>query len=72
MLNQPTETELTRAARQSISNVDQISEGDTEFHEEDFGSKKAAADKKAATDADARKKARKAERQRKAKGRKRK
>ncbi|HSD55543.1 MAG TPA: preprotein translocase subunit SecA [Candidatus Saccharimonadales bacterium] len=70
-LEAPTETELTRAARRSVGNVDQISEGDEEFREADFKDKQAAASKKQAT-GDTRKKARKAERQRKAKGRKRK
>jgi preprotein translocase subunit SecA len=71
-INRPTETELTRAARQSISNVDQVNESAAEFNEEDFAVQKAvpASEKKATTDT--RKKARKAERQRKAKGRKRK
>jgi preprotein translocase subunit SecA len=71
MLEEPAETELTRAARQSISNADRILNADDEFREADFQDKKAvqAAAKKQGTN---RKKARKAERQRKAKGRKRK
>jgi preprotein translocase subunit SecA len=71
-LDRPTETELTRAARQSISNADQVNESATEFSEEDFSIKKAATPKEKAVATDNRKKARKAERQRKAKGRKRK
>jgi preprotein translocase subunit SecA len=69
-LNRPAETELTRAARQSISNADQITEG-ADLHEKDFATKKSeeqAASKKAT---EKRKKTRKAERQRKAKARKR-
>jgi preprotein translocase subunit SecA len=69
-LDEPTETELTRAARKSVSNVDQIQEGDAEFREADFKAKKQPQPKKQATDT--RKKVRKAERQRKAKARKRK
>lgn len=68
-LERPTETELTRAARNSISNADAILEGETEFKEEDFKAAKPSQDKKPVVD---RKKVRKAERQRKAKGRKRK
>ena len=67
-LDEPTETELTKAARQSISNVDQITVTDAEYKESDFKDKKAAAKKQSTT----RKKAHKAERQRKAKARKRK
>ncbi len=69
-LNKPTETELTRAARQSVANADQIteahrlSEGDLSSH----SNQQAAAHKKAVVK---KKKTRKAERQRKAKARKR-
>ena len=76
-LNQMAETELTRAARNSVDNVDRISEGDGDFAEADFeratdpvrreqqhGEQKKAVQK--------RKKARKTERQRKAQARKRK
>ncbi len=71
-LEAPTETELTRAARQSISNADRIIDADDEFEAADFAAaKKAEATKKAATPTD-HKKARKAERQRKTKARKRK
>ena len=72
MSNQPIETELTLAARQSVDNADKIIEAE-EFHEEDFvlagqsnpkgGSKKVVTSQK-------RKKARKAERKRRRKGKK--
>jgi preprotein translocase subunit SecA len=68
-LEEPTETELTRAARQSISNADQIQDGDAEFREADFKDKKPQQSKKQPIE---RKKVRKAERQRKSKARKRK
>jgi preprotein translocase subunit SecA len=61
-LEQPTETELTRAARQSISNADQITTAETEFGAADFADKKLNDIKKAEQK---RKKARKTERQRK-------
>jgi len=67
-LEEPTETELTRAARQSISNADQIQDDDAEFREADFNAKKQSQPKKQATTT--RKKVRKAERQRKAQARK--
>jgi preprotein translocase subunit SecA len=69
-LERPTETELTRAARNSISNADQIIEGEAEFREKDFTPRKAVRETKA-SGVD-RKKVHKAERQRKAKARKRK
>lgn len=69
-LDEPTETELTRAARRSTSNIDQIQDGDAEFREADFNDKKQAQPKKQV--AGTRKKVRKAERQRKTKARKRK
>jgi preprotein translocase subunit SecA len=70
-LDQPTETELTRAARRSISNANQITTTETEFDEKDFVTKKQANDdaKKAEQK---RKKARKTERKRKTQARKRK
>jgi preprotein translocase subunit SecA len=71
-LARPIETELTRAARQAVGNANQIIDGDAEFEEADFQSKKeqdASAVKKTEQK---RKKARKAERQRKTKARKRK
>jgi preprotein translocase subunit SecA len=70
-LNRPVETELTRAARGSISNANQLSEAGDEFEEADFVSRKAAQAEQRQT-ADKRKKARKAERQRKTKARTRK
>jgi preprotein translocase subunit SecA len=68
-LEQPVETELTRAARNSISNAGEVIEGEAEFEEADFADKKAAKQK---TTGAKRKKANKAERQRKTKARKRK
>ncbi len=63
-LEQLNETELTLAARQSTSNINQIVEGDSEFEEADFATKKAELDvaKQKATKL---KKARKNERKRK-------
>jgi preprotein translocase subunit SecA len=70
-LNRPVETELTRAARGSISNANQLSQSGADFEEADFVTKKAAnAEQKLA--AEKRKKSRKAERQRKTKARTRK
>lgn len=69
-MDEPTETELTRAARHSISNASEILEGDADFQAEDFASQSAAAKPK--TTSQKRKKANKAERQRKTKARKRK
>jgi len=70
-LDRPTETDLTRAARQAIDNGSRILDADNEFEEADF---EAAAAKKEAskktTTQPVRKKARKAERQRKTKARK--
>jgi preprotein translocase subunit SecA len=68
-LDEPAETELTRAARRAVGNVDEITDADEEFREADFKDKNAA--KKQVTPT-RKKAARKAERQRKAKGRKRK
>jgi len=74
-LDEPPETELTRAARNSISNAGEIMSEGGEFDEADF-SVGADSAKKAATKATStskkRAKANKAERQRKAKARKRK
>jgi preprotein translocase subunit SecA len=75
-LNQPVETELTRAARRSVDNADKIIEAE-QLSEEDFLSvsdntasfTEVKATKKQTTTKD-RKKARKAERKRRAKGRK--
>ncbi|MEO6761861.1 MAG: preprotein translocase subunit SecA [Candidatus Saccharimonadales bacterium] len=69
-LNRPIETELTRAARSSISNADRITQPDEEFEEADFDSKKV--DQPVKKSVQARKKAHKAERKRKATARKRK
>jgi preprotein translocase subunit SecA len=69
-LDRPVETELTRAARNSISNAGEIIEGDAEFEEADFAGKQAAPAPK--NEGVKRKKANKAERQRKTKARKRK
>jgi preprotein translocase subunit SecA len=63
--DEPTETELTRAARKSVSNADKILEAE-EFHETDFvPAKTAQADQKQSHDKI--KKARKQERKRKQK-----
>lgn len=64
------ETELTRAARGSISNASQVSEGSEDFEASDFATAKKDDSVKKAEQK--RKKARKAERQRKTKARKRK
>ena len=69
-LDQPIETELTKAARGSVSNVDKITEAE-EFREVDFVPKQTAQAAKAKTD-QKRKKTRKAERQRRAKGKRKK
>jgi hypothetical protein len=70
-LERPAETELTRAARNSISNANQITTAETEFGEADFSNSRQAQDeaKKAAVK---RKKARKTERKRKTAARRRK
>jgi len=71
-LDKPIETELTRAARQSVDNADRIIEAE-EFEEKDFNDLLAggSATKKQQTSKD-RKKAHKAERKRRKKGKKRK
>jgi len=69
-LERPIETELTRAARNSISNAGEIVEADSEFGAADFADKKGTT--KVKKTAEKRKKTNKAERQRKAKARKRK
>lgn len=69
-LLQPTETELTRAARYSVENANQITEAE-EFHEGDFTVKRADQQAKR-TATTRRKKARKQERQRRAKAKRRK
>ncbi|PID31046.1 preprotein translocase subunit SecA [Candidatus Saccharibacteria bacterium] len=74
---QPVETELTRAARGSISNAADILDDQEQFDEGDFapsgaGAQKKTGGSKAVSTAKKRAKANKAERQRKAKARKRK
>jgi preprotein translocase subunit SecA len=69
-LDEPIETELTRAARQSVDNADKIIEAE-EFQEVDFTSEKSAR-AAAAKKHNAKRKSRKAERTRKKSGRKRK
>ncbi|MGB4759230.1 MAG: preprotein translocase subunit SecA [Candidatus Saccharimonadales bacterium] len=70
-LDQPVETELTRAARGSISNASRVNDGGESFDEADFKPKREedAAKKKAA---EKRKKAKKTERKRKTAARRRK
>ncbi len=69
-LDEPIETELTRAARGSVANADKVIDAE-EFHEVDFVPKKIAQATKNLEN-QKRKKLRKAERQRRAKGKKRK
>ena len=71
-LEQPIETELTRAARGSISNADKILQADSEFEAADFDAAQKHASTPVKKQATVRKKAHKAERKRKAKARKRK
>ncbi|HEY5667757.1 MAG TPA: preprotein translocase subunit SecA [Candidatus Saccharimonadales bacterium] len=68
-LDELAETELTRAARNAVGNVDQITEGDEDFREEDFRQKQATQAAKKQVTGSRKKATRKAERQRKAKGR---
>lgn len=70
-LDQPIETELTMAARQSISNAGEINDSATEFEEGDFSTKNKAATK-AKSVAKKRAKTNKAERKRKTAARRRK
>lgn len=65
------ETELTRAARRSVENLDQITTAETEFEAEDFKNQKEVTEQKKKTN-DKRKKARKTERKRKTAARRRK
>ena len=67
-LDRPVETELTKAARNSVDNADRIIEAD-EFKETDFKTEKVEASEKKKV-ADKRRKTKKAERQRRKKGRK--
>jgi len=69
-LERPVDTELTRAARQSVANADRILENEVEFEASDFVPRKVEATTHRQSDQQ-RKKARKAERQRRQKGRKR-
>lgn len=71
-IERPTETALTRAAKGSVGNVDQIQAGDQEFREADFKEKQSASSTPAKKQTIRKKAARKAERQRKSKARKRK
>lgn len=67
----PAETELTRAARNSVENASQITDAETEFEEADFQRQSTESEQKKKTTV-VRKKVRKDERKRKAAGRKRK
>lgn len=69
-VDEPIETDLTRAARKSVDNADQILEAE-EYHETDFVPKKTETEVKK-QESTKRKKARKAERQRKTKAKNRK
>lgn len=70
-INKPVETELTRAARGSVDNADQIVDAE-EFHEEDFSVTTGSQEQEAQAQANKkRKKNRKKERQNKKKGKKR-
>jgi hypothetical protein len=71
-LDQPVDTELTRAARNSVGNINQVSQADDEFTQADFKARKEQGSTKKVAVPTARKKTRKAERQRKTKARKRK
>ncbi len=71
-LEQPIETELTRAARGSISNASKVIEGGEEFDAADFEADHSHANAPVKKHATVRKRARKAERKRKTQGRKRK
>jgi preprotein translocase subunit SecA len=71
-LEQSTETELTRAARGSISNANRVITSGDEFEAADFEAGHTHANAPVKKHTTVRKKARKAERQRKAKARKRK
>ncbi len=74
-LDRPVETELTRAARGSVSNIDQLSQAGEDFEEADFVNSldsKRAAQAEQKQSAEKRKKAHKSERQRKTQARKRK
>jgi len=70
-VNKPVETELTRAARQSVDNADRIIEAE-EFHETDFKDALPGSSTKKKQTTKGRKKSRKAERKRRSKGKRRK
>lgn len=70
-LEQPVETELTRAARGSISNAGEILNDEVQFDEADFAMQDKKGGTRTTSTAKKRAKANKAERQRKAKARKR-
>ncbi len=70
-LDQPAETELTRAARNSVDNINRINEDEDQFDESDFKSRGGVQNVQKLAN-EKRKKSRKAERQRKSKARKRK
>jgi preprotein translocase subunit SecA len=69
-LDQPAETELTRAARHSVENTNQITTAETEFEEADFKRAESVEQRKKVDEK--RKKARKTERKRKSTARRRK
>jgi preprotein translocase subunit SecA len=69
LLNEPVETDITRAAKSSISNANKIIEGET-LDADDFTKTSLPKTKKTKTPAN-RRKAHKAERKRRAKGRRR-
>lgn len=70
-LDNPIETELTRAARSSVDNADRIIETDDSFHEDDFKvTKKTTSKNEAGKKQNAIKKKRKAERKNRKAGRK--
>jgi len=71
-LEQPIETDLTLAARGSISNANKVLDADSDFEAADFEAAQARASAPVKKQAGVRKKARKAERKRKAQGRRRK
>lgn len=69
-MEEPTETELTRAARRSVDNANQITKADQEFEEADFN--REATNEQIKKTTEKRKKARKTERKRKTAARRRK
>ena len=69
-LEKPAETELTRAARRSVENTNQITTAETEFEASDFERRSGTQLEQKRRVAEQRKKARKTERKRRAAGRK--